>query len=38
MGDTSFWCVDGVNLMGKNINTWKKNTDGTLHKMLNAVG
>jgi len=31
-------CVDGVNLMGKNINTWKKNTDGTLHKMLNTVG
>ena len=31
-------CIDGVNLMGKNINTWKKNTDGTLLKMLSTVG
>lgn len=30
--------ADGANLMGKNINTWKENTDDTLHEMLNAVG
>ena len=31
-------CVGGVYLMGKNMNTQKKNTNGTPHEMFNTVG